>query len=49
MSRNSKLKEKEKWAVEKPKLENARRLRDIYSIESKDAGFTETIKNPRRK
>ena len=34
---------KQKWAIEKPKLDNARRLRGIYFIDPADAGFTETI------
>ena len=29
LARNSKLREKQKWAIEKPKLYNARRLREI--------------------
>ena len=33
MSDASKRKEKQKWAIEKPKLDNARRLRGIYFIE----------------
>ena len=32
----SKRKEKQKWAIEKPKLDNARRLRGIYFIDSED-------------
>ena len=32
-TRNSKMKVKQNWTSEKPKLENARRLRGIYSIE----------------
>ena len=33
MSDASKRKEKQKWAIEKPKLENDRRLRGIFFIE----------------
>ena len=46
MSRNLKTKEKQKWAAsEKPKLENARRLRGIYFIEPEDEEFQEIIKS----
>ena len=46
MSKNAKLKEKHKWAIEKkPKLDNARRLRGIYFIDPEDKEFKETIKN----
>ena len=41
MSDASKRKEKQKWAIEKPKLDNARRLRGIFFIEQED----EDIKN----
>ena len=34
--RNAKLREKHKWAYEKPKLDNARRLRGIYFIDPED-------------
>ena len=30
MSKNTKLREKHKWSIEKPKLDNAKRLRGIY-------------------
>ena len=36
MSEASKHKEKQKWAVEKPKLNNARKLRGIYFIDPDD-------------
>ena len=45
---NAKLREKHKWAIEKPKLDNARRLRGIYFIDPEDKEFKETIKNARR-
>ena len=46
MSRNSKTKDKQKLAAsEKPKLENARRLRGIYFIEPEDEEFKEIIKS----
>ena len=49
MSKNSKLKEMQNWAIEKPKLDNERRLRGIYFNDPEDIGFKETIKNARRK
>ena len=49
MGRNAKLKEKHKWATEKPKLDNARRLRGIYFIDPEDKECKETIKNARKK
>ena len=42
------MKEKSNWASERPKLENARKLRGIYFIESEDKEFAE-IKNARKK
>ena len=39
MSDASKRKEKRKWAIEKPKLENVRRLRDIFFIDPDDEEF----------
>ena len=49
MSKNAKPREKRKWAIEKPKLDNARRLRGIYFIDPEDMEFNEIIKNARRK
>ena len=49
MSRNSKMKEKQSWASERPKLENARKLRGIYFIDPEDKEFAEIIKNARKK
>ena len=49
LGRNAKLKEKQKWSNEKPKLDNARRLRGIYFIDPEDKEFKETIKNARKK
>ena len=46
---NAKLKERQKWSNEKPKLDNARRLRGIYFIGPEDKEFEETIKNARKK
>ena len=49
LGRNAKLKEKQKWSNEKPKLDNARRLRGIYFIDPEDKEFNDTIKNARNK
>ena len=49
MGRNAKLKEKQKWSDEQPKLDNARRLRGIYFIDPEEKEFKETIKNARKK
>ena len=43
------LAERQKWAIEKPKHDNARRLRGIYFIDPEDKEFKETIKNARKK
>ena len=42
-------KEKHKWTIEKPKLDNARRLRGIYFIDPDDEAIKGTMKNARRK
>ena len=49
MGKHAKLKEKQKWSHEKFHLENARKLRGIYSIDPEDKEFKETIKNARKK
>ena len=49
MSEAAQRKEKQKWAIEKPKHDNARRLRGISFIDPADAEFKETIKNALRK
>ena len=49
MSEAAQRKEKQKWAFEKAKLDNARRLRGIYFIDPADEEFKETIQNARRK
>ena len=49
MSKNDKEREKHKWPIEKPKLDNARRLRGICFIDPEDMEFKEIIKNARRK
>ena len=43
MSDAAQQKEKLKWAVEKPKLDNARSLRGIYFIDPADAEFKKTV------
>ena len=49
MPEASKRKEKQKWAIEKPKLDNAGKLRGIYFIDPADEEFKETNQNARRK
>ena len=49
MSDSAKLKAKQKWAVEKPKLDNARQLRGTFYIEPNDEEFQHTMKAARRK
>ena len=49
MSDASKRKEKQKWAVEKPRLDIARKLRGIYFIDPDDGEFKDIMKNARRK
>ena len=44
-----KRKAKQKWAIEKPKLDNARQLRGIFFIEPEDEDFKDIMKNARRK
>ena len=48
MSDASKRKARQKWAVEKPKLDNAGQLRGIFCIEPSDEEFKHTMKNARR-
>ena len=40
--------EKPDWANQKPKLDNARRLRGIYFIDPEDGEYEEALKNARR-
>ena len=47
MSDASKRKEKQKWPIEKPKLEIARRLCGIF-LENLDEEFQRVLKNARR-
>ena len=49
MSDASKRQEKQQWAIEKAKLDNARQLRGIFFIEPNDEEFKHTMKNGRRK
>ena len=49
MSDASKRKQKQKWAIEKPKLDNARKLRGIYFIDPDDGEFKDIMKNARGK
>ena len=49
MGKNAKLKERQKWSHEKPKLDNARRLLGIYFIDPEDKELKETIRNARKK
>ena len=48
LRRNAELREKHKWAIEKPKLDNTRRLRGIYFIENEDKSSRKSITNARR-
>ena len=41
--------EKQEWTIEKPKLDDARRLRSIYFIDPEDGAYKETVENARRK
>ena len=49
MSDASKRKEKQKWSIEKRKLDNARRLRGTYFIDPDDEEFKDIMKNAHRK
>ena len=49
MSDASKRREKQKCAIEKPKLDNARRLRGIFFIELDDEKFKRPMNSTRRK
>ena len=49
MGKNANLKEKQKLSNENLHLDNARKLRGIYFIDSEDKEFKETIKNARKK
>ena len=47
--RKAQLKERHKWSNEKPKLDDARRLRRICVLDPGDKEFKETIRNARKK
>ena len=47
-SDESKKKAKQRWAIEKPKLDNARQLRGIFFIEPNDEEFKLTMKAARK-
>ena len=49
MSDASKRKAKQMWAIQKPKLDNARLIRGIFFIEPDDEEFKHTMKNAHRK
>ena len=49
MSDAAKSKAKQKWAIEKPKLDDARRLRGRFFIEPDDDEFKHNVKSARRK
>ena len=49
MPEASKRREKQKWAIAKPKLGNAGRLHGIYFIDPADEEFKEIMKNACRK
>ena len=44
MSDAAKSKTKQKWAIEKPNLDNARQVRGIFFIEPEDEEFKHTMK-----
>ena len=45
MSDAAKRKEKKKWAIEKPKFDNARTLGGIYFVDPEDEEFKLVMKN----
>ena len=49
IGKNAKPREKHKWAIEKPKLDNARRLRGVYFIDPEDMEFKEIIQKCKQK
>ena len=48
MFKCSQQRERRHWAFEKPKLDNARKLRGVYYIDPDDMEFTDTMKNARK-
>ena len=49
IGKSAQNREKQEWAIEKPKLENARQLRGIYFIDPNEEECRDTMKNARRK
>ena len=49
MPREAQRKEKQQWAIEKPKLDYARKLRGINFIDPDDGEFKETMQNAGKK
>ena len=49
MSHAANSKAKQKWDIQKPKLDNARQFRGIFFLEPEDEEFKQTMKNARRK
>ena len=49
MSKTAKKQEKQEWIIEKPKLDNARKLRGIYFIDLEDEDYKKTLSNARKK
>ena len=49
MEKPLKEEKKQEWAIEKPKLQHARKLRGIYSIDPSDEEYKDIIMNARRK
>ena len=49
MSKAAQRKEEQECAIKKPKLDHAKRLRDISFIDPEDEEFKETMKNARKK
>ena len=48
-SQSSQQKEQQYWALEKPKLDNARKLKEIYFVDPDGMEFKDTMKNVRDK
>ena len=48
MPKSSQQKERRHWAVEKPKLDNARKLRGVFYISPDDMALKDTMKNARK-
>ena len=49
MSKKSQQTEKQHWTEEKPKLDNARKLRGFYFVDPDDEEFNETLKHARKR